>query len=104
MGESQVVVGTPRDLVAEYGDRVREVLAPIGAGILVVGLGASSGGYFPTSWGWTGVLVAVTAILALVFSNARLGFLELSAVGFLAAYVGWVAASRLWSDAPGHTI
>src|SRR4051812_5165249 len=79
-------------------------VAPVGAGVLVLLVGLKSGGYFPTTWGWLGVALAWIAALALLLSNARLGKLELFALGALAAYVAWVALSRVWSDAPGHTL
>ena len=104
MGESHVFAAPPSELLGAYTDGVRKVLAPVGAGVLLVVLGASSGGYFPTSWGWAGLVVAWAAILSLILSNTRLGGLELATVACLAGYVGWVAASRWWSDAPGHTV
>ena len=82
----------------------RGALAPAGAGLLVLLVGANSGGYFPTSWGWAGVALAWVAALALLLSSPRLGRLEVAAVAALTAYVAWVALTRIWSDAPGHTL
>ena len=84
--------------------RIAEAGPPAGAGLLILLVGAASGGYFPTTWGWTGVIIALVTALALLFARTRVGPFELAAVGLLAGYVAWVALTRLWSDAPGHTL
>lgn len=80
------------------------ILSPVAAGVLVLLVGANSGGYFPTTWSWPGVVLAWVAALALLLTSTRISRLEAAAVSALFAYVGWVALTRLWSDAPGHTI
>ena len=82
----------------------RGTLAPAGVGLLLLLVGANSGGYYPTTWGWTGVALAWVAALALLLSSPRLGRLELATVAALTAYVAWAALTRIWSDAPGHTL
>src|SRR4051794_14077762 len=61
----------------------RGAMAPVGAGLLVLLVGANSGGYFPTTWGWAGVALAWVAALALLLAPIRLGRLELASVGAL---------------------
>jgi hypothetical protein len=80
----------------------RDALTALFAAGLTVGLGAANGGYFPTSWGWTGLVVGWAALVALVLGRDT----TVTALGaaFLcagAAFVGWVALSALWSvDVP----
>jgi hypothetical protein len=81
-----------------------EVLVPVGAGLLVFSVGAKYGGYYPTVWGWTGTVLAWGAVMVLLLAAPRLSKLEVATIGALTAYVGWVALSRLWSEAPGHTV
>jgi hypothetical protein len=81
-----------------------EVLVPVGAGLLVLTVGAKYGGYYPTVWGWTGTVLAWVAAMVLLLAAPRLSRLEAATLAFLTAYVGWVALSRFWSEAPGHTI
>src|SRR4051812_32624478 len=76
----------------------RGALAPVAAGLTVLFVGADSGGYFPTTWGWTGMTMAWVAAVAVLFAAASLGRLELAALTALTAYVGWVGLTRLWSD------
>jgi hypothetical protein len=82
----------------------RGAAAPAGAGVLVLLVGANSGGYYPTAWGWTGIVLAWVAALALLLAPGRVAWLDVAAVTALTAYVAWVALTRFWSDAPGHTI
>ena len=89
----------PRSRVASA-----EVLVPVGAGLLVLTVGAKYGGYYPTVWGWTGTVLAWVAAMVLLLATPRLSRLEVATLALLTAYVGWVALSRLWSEAPGHTI
>ena len=103
--------GTTFALPAPFAERLagaRAALAeagpPVAAGLFVVLVGANSGGYWPTTWGWQALALAWIAALGLLLSSTRLGRLDLATVGALTAYVGWVAISRIWSDAPGHTI
>src|SRR5512144_1705822 len=89
----------PRSRVASA-----EVLVPLGAGLLVITVGAKYGGYYPTVWGWTGTVLAWGAAMVLLLAAPRLSRLEVATLAALTAYVGWVALSRIWSEAPGHTI
>ncbi len=89
----------PRSRVAST-----EVLVPVGAGLLVLTVGAKYGGYYPTVWGWTGTVLAWVAAMVLLLAAPRLSRLEVAALAALTAYVGWVGLSRFWSEAPGHTI
>jgi hypothetical protein len=58
---------------------------------------AANGGYFPTSWGWAGLLLAWGAVLgALLGAVARPSRLELTFIGGLTAFAVWQALSALW--------
>jgi hypothetical protein len=77
---------------------------PIGASatILTVCVGAVDGGYFPTSWGWTGLVLAWLAfVLLLLRAEVIVSAAGLLLAGGLCAFVGWVALSLFWSaDVP----
>jgi hypothetical protein len=70
--------------------------------VVTTAVGSVNGGYFPTSWGWTGLALAWIAVVWLLLrDDAALGGLPLAFTGVVAAYVGWVALSTFWtSDVP----
>ena len=66
--------------------------------LVVLTLASFDGGYWPAAWGWGGLALAWTAMLALVLRRSpRLGRLDLAFVSSLALVVGWVLFSTLWS-------
>jgi hypothetical protein len=66
-------------------------------GIAVAPVLAAQGGYFPTSWGWSGLLLAWGAVVgALLRPLERPSRLELAFVGALAAFAVWQAATAIW--------
>lgn len=73
------------------------------AGATVAGTAAAQGAYFPTSWGWTAVLLAWAAAVALLFRRRiRLSWGELTFVALLGLLAGWIVLSAVWSEsAPG---
>jgi hypothetical protein len=75
-------------------------------GALLVGLvGAQSGGYFPTTWGWVGVITfALAAIALLARERASFGRAEVCFVGSLAGFSAWVALSNLWTPSMTSTM
>jgi hypothetical protein len=65
---------------------------------VVLVLGADSGGYWPTSWGWTALVLSLAGALALVLrADLRLGALELAMPLVLLGFVAWGVLSELWS-------
>ena len=61
-------------------------------------LGADSGGYRPTTWGWSTLVLSLVGALALVLrSEPRLGRLEKAAALALLAFTAWGLLSALWS-------
>jgi hypothetical protein len=84
--------------------RVREAadgrLPAAALGVAVAPVLAAQGGYFPTSWGWSGLLLAWAAVMgALLRPVSRPSRLELVFVGSLAAFAAWQAASSIWGPA-----
>ena len=64
----------------------------------VVVLGASGGGYWPTAWGWSALLLLFIFALALVVRNdVHIGVLEAVVPTSLLALVCWNLLSALWS-------
>jgi MFS family permease len=71
----------------------------------IVGLGAANGGYFPSSWGWSALLFACSALLALVVKRRLMvSRLELAYLGALAALLCWTALSLLWTATTTQTV
>jgi hypothetical protein len=80
------------------------VLAGLAAAGVIIPLAAAQGGYFPTAWGWTGlVLLAGAAIALSAVAEVRLTALELAFAGRLAALLVWTIASNAWTIAPTDT-
>jgi len=77
----------------------REPVVALGAFALVAGVGAAQGGFFPTAWGWVGLALAWVVGLALVLQDEiEFSTAERVSVGALAAFLGWVALSTIWSN------
>jgi hypothetical protein len=71
----------------------------IGSCLLVGGVSAAAGGYFPTSWGWTALaLFWVTAIALLIRTAPESGPLEVVFLGALTLFGGWIWLSTTWSE------
>jgi tetratricopeptide (TPR) repeat protein len=71
----------------------------------VLGLAAAQGGYFPTAWGWASVpLFWAAAVALLVRGQVRLNTYERVFLTALAAFVGWIALTVAWSNAPAESI
>ena len=86
--------------------RWAEALAPAVLGVAAVGLlAAFDGGYYPSAWSWSSfVLLWVAASAVLVSAQVRLSALEVVSVVALAAFVGWIALSTVWSSSASATI
>ena len=81
---------------------LRRLAAPLlAAGVfgLVLGLAVANGGYFPTAWGWAALpSLAITLVLLLAGRTTTPSGLELGFLAALAALVGWVWLSVLWTS------
>jgi hypothetical protein len=80
--------------------------APSGVAALggVVVVAGTQGGYFPTSWAPSAiVLLSLLAVWLVAGGRTDAGRLDVAFLGLLAALAGWIAASLLWSDAPAQT-
>jgi O-antigen ligase/Flp pilus assembly protein TadD len=76
-------------------------LAP---GALALGLAAANGGYFPTSWGWSGIAAAWSVVLALLLGRAGLTRLEAGFVGLLLLFTALTWASVAWAAVPSQAV
>src|SRR3954470_2300932 len=69
-----------------------------GSGLLVAGASAASGGYFPTSWGWTAlVLLWSIAIVLLLRRSIEISVTEVLFLGALILFAGWIWLATRWS-------
>jgi Flp pilus assembly protein TadD len=87
-------------------DRARLRPAAVFAAALIgsAGLGLANGGYFPTSWGWTALVLAFACALGLLQAVERPDRLQLAFAGGLAGLLAWTAASALWSPSLTRTV
>jgi hypothetical protein len=68
------------------------------ASLTLVVVAAENGGYYPTTWNWTTLIVAWVAAGVISIRDAvTLSRLELVAIGGLFALTGWVALSTIWT-------
>jgi hypothetical protein len=66
--------------------------------VLVLVLGAKSGGYWPTAWGWGAlVLLIICAVTLVARADVRLGAREAAMPIALLALLGWGLVSALWN-------
>jgi len=94
---SPPVLGIPRS-GALAGERARSVLVAGAAFALLVGAGASNGGYFQGAWGWLTLAGAWIAALALVLDDGvALSRAGTATLALLAAFTGWTLLSAAWS-------
>jgi hypothetical protein len=76
------------------------------AACLVVGaLGFANGGYFPVSWGWSGLALLGLLGIALAFGvSTELGVVDTLFLGALAGLTAWIALSLLWTGSVPRTV
>ena len=91
-------------LGALAGIRGRAALEHLPAALVafaaVLLLASDDGGYFPPAWGWSAVILAWTAAVALVIGRGiALGRDDRVMLGILAALTAWTALSATWADA-----
>jgi O-antigen ligase/polysaccharide polymerase Wzy-like membrane protein len=76
----------------------REAIPALGTFALVSALGLDEGGYAPTAWGWSAVVVFAFLAVLLWRDAARPTPAAVALVVGLAALTVWTAVSALWSD------
>jgi O-antigen ligase len=80
-------------------------LAPgLVAGLAVAVLAADAGGYDPTSWGWSTVVLLLVTGATLILGGRRLAPLEWALPAFLAGLAVWVWLSLAWSADVSQTV
>jgi O-antigen ligase len=72
--------------------------------LTIAPIAAANGGYWPTTWSWSGLGLLWIVGLALVLRVPRLGRLELATLGSIVGLVAWIAASTLWSSNVGQSV
>jgi hypothetical protein len=78
--------------------RWRTMLFAVATTLALVVIAAENGGYYPTTWNWSALVVAwVAAVVLCVREAVTLSRLELVSVGALFALTGWVALSGVWT-------
>jgi len=84
---------------------LREALIGTGTGLGLALIAFSSGGYFPTAWGW-GALAALTLFAGyfVVGTAARPTALALVSLGGLAGFCAWTWLALLWTDDTAGTV
>jgi O-antigen ligase len=82
----------------------RDLLPGLIAVLAVVALAADSGGYEPTSWGWSAALLLLATAAVLVAGGGRLAPLELALPASLAALGAWIWLSLVWTADVAQTV
>jgi cytochrome c-type biogenesis protein CcmH/NrfG len=68
-------------------------------------LAADSGGYWPTTWGWSTLVLSLVGGLVLVLrAEIRFGVLEKAAGLALLAFIAWGLLSALWSPSAAEPL
>jgi hypothetical protein len=70
----------------------------VGSAMLPIAVGAASGGYFPSAWGWISVVALWTAAVALLLDVPAFGRRDALFLGLVGLFVCWVGLSALWSS------
>jgi tetratricopeptide (TPR) repeat protein len=83
----------------EVGRLPSRAIAVAGAALVPIAVGAASGGYFPSAWGWISLVALWVAALALLLDAPQLGRRDTVFLALLALFVAWVGLSALWSSA-----
>ena len=81
-----------------------ELLPGLVAALAVAALAFDSGGYEPTSWGWSAVALLLVSAAALLVGARRLAPLELALPVSLAALAAWVWLSLAWTSDVSQTV
>jgi len=76
-------------------------LAPL---VAVAGVGAASGGFFPTSFGWTGLVFAWAVLVAMSLVVPRWGRLDVVWLGAAGAVCVFTFASSAWAASAGDAV
>ena len=93
-----------RDRVGLFG-HVRGLTPAMSGFAIVAGVAAAGGGYFPTTWGWTAlVLLAIAAGALAARGRVALSRGDVLFLGALTSVVGWIALSVLWSRSVPATV
>src|SRR6266545_2410330 len=72
--------------------------------LTVAAVGSAHGGYSPTSWGWTAMVLGWLATLALAARPlVRLSWPEAVALAGAAAFAAWTLLSALWTESVPQT-
>src|SRR5947209_7416424 len=84
---------------------LREALIGTGTGLGLALIAFSSGGYFPTAWGW-GALAALTIIAGylVVGTAVRPTAIALVSLGGLAGFGAWTWLALFWTDDTAGTV
>ena len=80
---------------------------PLGltACLVVGGLAFANGGYFPVSWGWSGLALFWLAAIALALGvSVEVGKLDRIFLGGLTGLTIWVSLSLLWTSSVPETV
>ena len=82
----------------------RELGVALVGALVVGGLAADAGGFDPTSWGWSTIVLLLAAGTAFGLGGRRLAPLEWALPAFALALTGWVWLSLAWSKDFAETV
>ena len=90
--------------VRAIADRPASLLLGAATAAALAALAAAHGGYYAPAWGWSSLIAAAVAAVALVW-GARVApsALEIVFLASLASLLSWIALSLTWSENVPHT-
>ena len=87
-------------VAAARPDAFTRHLGAVGFAVVLGVLAAANGGYFATSWGWSTLVLAWGAVMALLLRKGiALSRPELGLLAAAGAFVAWLGLSIVWSSA-----
>lgn len=82
-----------------------DLVAPAVAAGAIVATASAQGGFFPATWNWVTLALALAAAGAAVWlERFELSRLDLIFLGGLTVFCGWVLLSETWSASPPNSI
>jgi hypothetical protein len=105
MGSSEAARTPRRSDIVALGAHRSAVPATLVAAGAVIGIASAQGGYFPTSWGLSAMLLAfATGAWLVLYGRTDAGRLDAIFLGLLALLTCWIGLSVAWSVVPAQSV
>ena len=85
--------------LSRWGTGTARLVSGSSSALVLIGLAAAGGGYFPSAWGWISLVALWVAALGLLLGQPLFTRTDAAFLVFLSLFVMWVGLSALWSSA-----